>query len=187
MKTTWLLLALLGGAAVLVAQTDPPKRAKAERGSTSIDSTSMEFQYASREVIYRGNVRVKDPQMDLTCAVLSARFMTNDARLELESIVAETNVVINAIDWEGRTNYATADKLVYFFSIRDGVTNQTIELTGNPRLTNSALGGGLSGTIIFVDLVAGKVFAYDQTTSFQTDAVKALQDDSGKKKQDKPE
>lgn len=176
------MLALAGFTTVLSAQTNAPPDPKPERAPTLIDADTLEFRLESRSAVYSGNVKVTDPQMRLTCELLTARFMTNNARLEIESIIAETNVVIDALDWEGRTNHATADKLVYSYSVVDGTTNQTLELTGKPKLVNPM--GGLSGDLIFVDLVKGKVFAKNQTTSIQSDAVKSVAEEfEGRKQQ----
>ena len=171
MKTYWLILILGGFSPVLCAQGDSPAAVKVERAPTLITSDSMEFQYESRTVAYSGNVKVADPQMQITCEQLTARFFTNSAKLEIENIIAERNVVLDAVDWEGRTNHATAAKLVYSYSVVNSVTNQTLELTGSPRLSNPL--GGLAGDIIFVDLVKGKVFARNQTTSIQSEALKS--------------
>jgi lipopolysaccharide export system protein LptA len=182
MKKLWTILAVAGCGVALLAQTNAPNAPKPERKPTLIDADSLEFKLESLSAVYTGNVKVNDPQMQLTCAILTARFRTNNSRLEIENIIAETNVVIDAIDWEGRTNHATADKLVYSYSIVDSVTNQTIELTGNPKLMNPL--GGLSGEIIFVDLVKGKVYAKRQTTIIQSEAIKSAADEfEGKKKQ----
>lgn len=184
MKTACIILVLAGFGAVLIAQTNTPPAAKAVRGETHIYSTSLEVDYPNRTTIYTGNVRVDDPQLKLTCARLTARFMTNAPQLQIESIVAETNVVVDALDWEGVTNHCTAEKLVYSYSVIDSITNQTLELTGNPQLTNSVRRGGLSGTLIIVDLVKGKMFAFDQQTSFSSGAVKSFGEEfDGKKKQ----
>jgi len=180
MKTFWTILAVAGCGAALLAQTNSPVKPKPERGPTLIDADALEFKLESLSAVYTGNVKVNDPQMQLTCELLTARFRTNNSRLEIESIIAETNVVIDAVDWEGRTNHATADKLVYSYLIVDGVTNQTIELTGRPKLTNPL--GGLSGEIIFVDLVKGKVSARNQTTIIQPEAVKSASDALGGEK-----
>lgn len=182
MKTFWTILVVAGCGVALLAQTNSPGKLKRERGPTLIDADSLEFKLDALNAVYSGNVKVNDPQMQLTCELLTARFITNDTRLEIESIIAETNVVIDAIDWEGRTNHATADKLVYSYSVVGGITNQTLELTGKPKLMNPL--GGLTGEIIFVDLVKGKVFAKNQTTIIQSEAVKSATDEfEGKKKQ----
>lgn len=182
MKTFWTILAVAGCGVALLAQTNTTGTVKPERGPTLIDADSLEFKLESFSAVYTGNVKVNDPQMQLTCAILTARFRTNNSRLEIESIVAETNVVIDAVDFEGRTNHATADKLVYSYTVVEGITNQTLELTGNPKLMNPL--GGLAGEIIFVDMVKGKVFAKGQTTTIQPNAVKSAADEfEGKKKQ----
>jgi lipopolysaccharide export system protein LptA len=182
MKKLWTILAVAGCGFALLAQTNLTSIAKPERAPTLIDADSLEFKLESLSAVYTGNVKVNDPDLQLTCEMLTARFRTNNSRLEIESIIAETNVVIDAIDWEGRTNHATADKLVYSHLSVDGVTNQTLELTGDPKLSNPL--GGLSGEIIFVDLVKGKVFAKNQSTSIKSDGVRSFGEEiEGKKKQ----
>lgn len=180
MKTFWTLLAVAGCGLALLAQTNAPGTPKPERKPTLIDADSLEFKLESLNLVYTGNVKVNDPQLQLTCEILTARFRTNGAQVEIESIIAETNVVIDAIDWEGGTNHATSDKLVYSYSVVDGVTNQTLELTGNPVLTNWR--GKLEGDPIFVDLVKGKFFAGRAKTTIQSTGTKAISDVLGGEK-----
>ncbi len=52
------------------------------------------------------------------------------------SFVADQNVVIDVPDKKGELSHATADKLTYTHKIENGTTNQTIELTGHPQVTN---------------------------------------------------
>ena len=178
---TFLAFLVIGGCGLaLLAQTNSPgnpKPPKPDRGPTLINADALEFNLDSRSAVYSGNVKVTDTQMQLTCQLLTARFMTNDSRLEIESIIAETNVVVDAIDWDGGTNHATADKLVYSYSVVDGVTNQTLELTGNAVLTNWR--GELKGDPIFVDLVKGKFFAGKAQTTIQPAGTKKLSDAIG--------
>ncbi len=82
--------------------------------------------------VFRENVRVVDPRLKMTCEVLTVKMP--ETRHQINSIVAETNVVIDAIDNEGKPVHAEAQKAVYSYRIADNVTNEIVELTGNPRV-----------------------------------------------------
>ena len=76
-----------------------------------ISSDSADFDLTGHEAIYRGHVRVDDPQMKLTCEQLIADVPQSGGHVN--HIVAETNVVIDFMDNKGQTNHATGDKAVY--------------------------------------------------------------------------
>lgn len=99
---------------------------------THIDSDSADFDLNARTAIYRGHVRVTDPQMKMTCAWLVADLPQSG---KINHIVAETNVVID-VQQNGQMTHATGDKAVYNYSVQNGVTNETVTLTGNPEVTN---------------------------------------------------
>ena len=155
MKTFWTLLTLSGLSVMLIAQTNAPAPAGAARPQTKITAVSVDMSVKDRSAVYTGNVRVEDPLMTLTCELLTARMFTNSTKLE--SIIAEKNVVVDGIDNKGQTGHATAEKLVYSFKVLNGVTNETIELTGNPRLTNSI--GEFNGDPIVWDITRGRITA----------------------------
>ena len=98
---------------------------------THIDSDSADFDMNARRAVYRGNVRVSDPEMKLTCALLIADLPQSGGRVN--RIVAETNVVIDSTDNKGQTTHVTGDKAVYIYNVQNGVTNETVTLTGNPQ------------------------------------------------------
>jgi lipopolysaccharide transport protein LptA len=87
---------------------------------TKVFSDHADFSSVSNLAIYSGNVRVVDSQMDLTCEVMTLRRSTNDS---LESIVAETNVVIIGKQDKSR---ATGNKAVYIVNPE----KETVELSG---------------------------------------------------------
>jgi lipopolysaccharide export system protein LptA len=101
------------------------------RGPTTIDSDSAVFDGNGHKLIYYGLVRVNNPQMKLTCAQLTADLPQDGGRIN--HIVAETNVVIDFTDEKGQTSHATSERAVYFYEVKNGVTNETVTLTGNPR------------------------------------------------------
>ncbi len=82
-------------------------------------------------VIYRDHVRVDSPDLKLRCEWLAADLSQASGRAT--NIVAETNVVIDATDDKGQKMHATGDKVVYVFAIQNGVTNETVTLTGDAK------------------------------------------------------
>jgi lipopolysaccharide export system protein LptA len=97
----------------------------------AIDSDSESIDGIGRTVAYRGNVRATDPDMKLTCELLVADLPRTGGRIS--HIVAETNVVIDATNSNGQAMHTTCDKAVYIFNVENGVTNETVTLTGNPQ------------------------------------------------------
>ena len=164
------LLALVCAAAVLVAQTNAPA-AKAQRAPTQIFADTLEAELKTHTAVYRGNVRVEDPQMKLTCGVLTASMPEGGKRIE--SIVAEQNVVVDSLDEKGRNSHATAEKLVYTYKVVGTVTNETIELSGNPQLTNSRM-GLLEAELIIWNKTADKFSVKAPRTTINTGASNSI-------------
>jgi len=98
---------------------------------THIDSDSADFDMNAHTAVYRGNVRVSDPDMKLACEWLVVDLPQSGGHVN--HILAETNLVIDATDAKGQTVHATGDKAVYIYSVQNGVTNETVTLTGNPQ------------------------------------------------------
>jgi len=97
----------------------------------------------SNVYVYRGDVRVDNPQMKLTCGLL----VTESPKLKegkFDRATAETNVVIDWVDENG-TNHATAEKAIYTYSITNIAmappsyfeTNAIVVLTGHPVVENA--------------------------------------------------
>ena len=125
------------------------------RAPTLIDSDSADFDLNGHQAIYRGHVRVDDPQMKLTCAQLIADLPQSGGRPT--HIVAETNVVIDFTDDKGQTNHATSDKAVYLYNVQNGVTNETVTLTGNPQPQVENAQGTQAGDVIIWDRVNNNI------------------------------
>jgi lipopolysaccharide export system protein LptA len=107
------------------------------RAPTEISSDMLEFRLETREAIYFGNVRVIDPQMKLACEQLTVLVPEGGGRIN--RIVAETNVVIDAVDGDGKPIHATGQLAVYTYSVENSVTNEWIELTGRPQVQSAAI------------------------------------------------
>jgi lipopolysaccharide export system protein LptA len=136
------------------ATTNSPDATPPPRAPTRIDSdNSADFDLNGRQAIYRGHVRVDDPEMKLTCALLVADVPQAGGRPN--HIVAETNVVIDFTDSKGQTNHATSDKAVYLYNVQNGVTNETVTLTGNPQMENAQ--GTQAGDVIIWDRANNKI------------------------------
>jgi lipopolysaccharide transport protein LptA len=127
--------------------TNAPTPTPKTNAPTRIDSDRADFDLNGREAIYSGNVRVDDPRVKLACARLTVDLPQTGGRIN--HVVAETNVVIDAIDEKGATNHVTSDKAVYDYSVQGSVTNETITLTGNPQIQNAQ--GAQSGDVIIWD------------------------------------
>ena len=119
---------------------------------THIDSDSADFDMNARRAVYRGNVRVSDPEMKLTCALLIADLPQSGGRVN--RIVAETNVVIDSTDNKGQITHVTCDKAVYIYNVQNGVTNETVTLTaltGNPQPRVENAQGTMTADVITWD------------------------------------
>ena len=151
MRTLLISGAALGVAFILAAQTSPqpaPTQAPAlvgpaTNGPTEIQSLSGQFFLKSNVFVYRGDVHVDNPQMKLTCELLTVEAPKMD-RGKFNRATAETNVVINWWDDKG-LNHATADKAVYTYVLTNVAaapaerweTNAFVIFTGNPVVTNA--------------------------------------------------
>jgi lipopolysaccharide transport protein LptA len=159
---TYIALIVVAGAGALRAQTNstavdeilalvttnaPAPKPQPPRAPTRIESDSVDFDLTGRAATYRGHVQVDDPEMKLTCEWLVADLPQTGGRIN--RIIAVTNVVIDATDDKGQKMHATGDRAVYVYNVQDGVTNETVTLTGNPELENSE--GKSTGDIIVWD------------------------------------
>lgn len=130
MKTYFVIVIFASCAWGVRAQSNSVLPGSAPR-VTHIDASRADFDLNKRTAVYRGNVRVTDPQMKLTCEWLEADLPQSG---HINHIVAETNVVINFTDSKGQAMHATGEKAVYSYSAANGTTNETVTLTGNPKV-----------------------------------------------------
>jgi lipopolysaccharide export system protein LptA len=137
------------------AITNSPAVPPPPRAPKLIHADSADFDLNGHQAIYRGHVRVDDPQMKLTCAQLTTDLPQAGERPN--HIVAETNVVIDFTDDKGQTNHATGDKAVYIYNVQNGVTNETVTLTGNPQPQVENAQGTQAGDVIIWDRANNKI------------------------------
>jgi lipopolysaccharide transport protein LptA len=152
------LLLLTAGCGMLRAQTTTNAATQPDRAPTVITSKHGFYSDAARQVIYSGNVRVDDPQMQLTCEELTANLPQSGGHIN--HLVALTNVVMDSVDEKGQTNHATSDKAVYDYKVVNGVTNETITLTGNAMVKNGP--NWMTGEPITFDRVNHTMHAENQ-------------------------
>ena len=122
-------MALAGG--WLHAQTNAAAMSTSH-APTIITSERADFDLAERHAVYRSNVRVDDPQMKLTCEEMTADLPQSGG--QINHLVALTNVVMDSVDEKGQTKHATSDKAIYDYNVVNGVTNETVTLTGNAKV-----------------------------------------------------
>jgi lipopolysaccharide export system protein LptA len=120
----------------LSANPSGPKPVEADE-SVEVSSDDFEFASETKVAVWRGNVRAKDPKLNLTCELLTAKLASGDQGKpasqggKLESIVAETNVVMTITETNGVTT-ARADKAVY------SAQNETLVLSAKEVMLESA-------------------------------------------------
>jgi lipopolysaccharide export system protein LptA len=147
MKLLCCMLLGLAGFSLLAAEAPP------STNQTLVTSqiTAGSFEYVSNTVVFRQNVVVTEPQMKMTCELLTLYFSTNrpaastnaavlgpTADQKVEMIVAETNVVISMSE-----SKACGGKAVFT------ATNELFVLSGNPLVETAQ--GVLTATNIFYD------------------------------------
>jgi lipopolysaccharide export system protein LptA len=156
-------LLLVADSGILRAQTNTYGAPQLMRSQTVITSTVVFFSNAARQVIYSGNVRVDDPQMQLTCEQLTADLP--QAGGHINHLVALTNVVMDSVDEKGQTNHATCDMAIYDYNLQNGVTNETITLTGNAKAETAQV--ILYGEPIIYNRATGSLTATNQHMIFR--------------------
>ena len=155
---------------MLQAQTNTNIAVQAERERTVITSKEMSYSKAARQVIYSGNVRVDDPQMKMTCEQLTADFPESGGHID--RLVAVTNVVMDSVDEKGQSRRATSDMAIYSFKVVNGVTNETVTLTGNAKLEDTQ--GSMTGEPIIWDRVNNSIHAVNQVMHLRQNIATAL-------------
>lgn len=153
MKTVVSLLLLgLMTTSVARAQTAPSptshpasNQPKIKRGGdTRIQAQHGEYDLVARTVVYTGNVHIDNPDMKLRCAKItsySTAASGHPYKIVAESDSTFTNVLIDMLDEHGQTNHVTGKLAVYEFHVQNGVTNETVTVTGDPHLSSPMMRG----------------------------------------------
>ncbi len=118
---------------------------------------SREYFLTPESALFRGNVRIEHPQMNWACeeiTMLSPAELGKDGRV----LIAEPSVVFDVVDDQGRSFRGTGDKAVYTHRITPLVTNDLVELTGNPAMLAATNLVGRNKTIT-LDLASHRLVA----------------------------
>ena len=125
-------------------------------GETEILSKSAYFDLKARTAIYLGDVRVRDPRMELSAEILTVKLSPQGGG-KFDSGIAETNVTIDFIDDKGQKIHATGGKVIYRYSVSPTYTNDVMELMDNPLLHTPQV--DWSGGVITFDRVNNTIKA----------------------------
>ena len=126
-------------------------------GATEILSKSASFDLKSHTAIYVGDVRVRDPRMELACESLTVK-LAGEGGGKFQSVVAETNVTIDIMDEKGQRVHCTGGRATYTY------VRETMELTDNPRVWSAQ--GWCSGDVITYDRVNNTIRVTNPHTEF---------------------
>lgn len=140
------------------SKKDAPELLKGSSTGTNevlkIISDHFQFLYESNLITYTGNVRIDDPQMELTCDVLNIFLTTNKT---IQRIMAENRVVILNKQDKSR---ATGDRAIYIINPNE----EFVQLIGNPTWSNGQRQGKAD---IFVFDRKSKIFQARTNAAFK--------------------
>ena len=118
---------------------------------------SEEYFLTPDSALFRGHVRIEHPQMNWACeeiTMLSPPELGKTGRM----IIAEPAVVFDVTDDQGRNFHGTGKKAVYTHRITATLTNDMMELTGNPAVLEATNIVGRNN-VITLDLASHKLTA----------------------------
>ena len=107
---------------------------------------------------FEGGVQVTHPQMQLSCQTAQLDFPHADNKTQ--RLIAREAVEFDLLDERGQKIHGTGQKAVYTYSVNAGLTNDSVELTGNPMLTMT--NGTFKNQVIILDRARGKLIAPGQ-------------------------
>jgi lipopolysaccharide transport protein LptA len=151
------------------AETNHPAASRPQRVKMTIHSEGpYQMDLNDRWITYQDHVQVTEGQMTMKCDWLMANLPLGNEHIT--NIVAMTNVVGDFTDNKNRKWHATGDKGVYAYRVQDGVTNETVTLTGNPpEIQEGEETNTMTGDAIIYDLVTKKVTIPNPTSTFWHD------------------
>jgi lipopolysaccharide transport protein LptA len=153
----------------VMVETNHPAASRPPRVKMTIHSEGpYQMDLNDRWITYQDHVQVTEGQMTMKCEWLMANLPLGTEHIT--NIVAQTNVVGDFIDNKNRKWHATGDKGVYTYHVQDGVTNETVTLTGNPpEIQEGEETNTMTGDAIIYDLVTKKVTIPNPTSTFWHD------------------
>lgn len=141
-------------------QSTAPGETNSRPVETVIRSGLFDFESGSGLASFQDQVRLRDPRLELDSEKLLARLPPGGHKTNFsQRIDAETNVVLNFIDKDGRTQ-AGADRAIYtYLELTNSVrTNEVLQLLGNPILERT--NAWTKADKITMDRSAGRLYAH---------------------------
>ena len=152
-------------ATMAMTETNRPAASRQREKITIHSEGPYQMDLNAHWVTYQDHVRVTDKQMVMTCEWLLANLPFHGEHIT--NIVAQTNVVGDFVDEKNQKWHVTGDKGVYAWHVQDGVTNETITLTGNPpQIEQGSSTNTMTGDAIIYNLITKKVRIDNPTTVF---------------------
>jgi lipopolysaccharide export system protein LptA len=116
---------------------------------------SQQYRVDRRQARFVGGVYVTHPQMAWACQELTVNLPAEGARIE--TILAEQSVTFDLVDELGRKVKGRGERAVYRYSVVSGITNNLLELSGNPVLETT--NGTFYSQVIMLDLANNRLIA----------------------------
>jgi lipopolysaccharide export system protein LptA len=132
----------------------PPAAPSAPTGKFA-DIFARQYRVDRKSAQFVGGVYISHPQMAWACEDLTVYLPAGGGRIE--QIDAEQSVTFDLVDEFGRKVKGRGERAVYRYNVVRGVTNNLVELTGNPVLETT--NGVFFGQRIILDLGNGRLIA----------------------------
>ena len=139
---------------------------------------SQEYLVTPASALFQGGVRIEHPQMTWTSkelTMLSPPELGKDGHM----VIAEPDVVFDLLDDQGRVFHGMGQKAVYTRRVSATVTNDIMELTGNPATLSATNFNGRNNRMV-LDLgnhtlfVPGKFHAQGAMSGSSTNLFRPL-------------
>lgn len=138
-------------------QQNPKLRVSgASVGQAPAEIFSDEYFVSPERALFQGGVRITHPQMAWSCETLTVDLPPEG--MHVESVLAQRQVVFNFIDNSGQVVKGAAEKALYQYKVSAGVTNEQMELTGNPLIQTT--NGVFRNRVIVYDMTRDKFDAF---------------------------
>jgi lipopolysaccharide export system protein LptA len=128
------------------APTPPSEPAKLFSDSYRVGRDTAQF---------AGNVRIEHPRIRWACRDLTVTLPPAGGRVS--RIEADRAVEFDLLDAKGEKIHGTGDRAVYTYGVTGAITNEIIELTGNPVLATT--NGTFQGDILLLNCLSHKVIS----------------------------
>jgi lipopolysaccharide export system protein LptA len=147
------------------AETNHPAALRPAKEKITIHSDGAEhISLLGHWATYQDHVFVTGDRWKMTCEWLIANLPQTGGPT---NIVAETNVIGDFVDEKDQKWHVTGDKGVYAYHVVNGVTNETVTLTGHPpRVEEGADTNTMTGDVIIYDVIAKLVTVTNSTGVF---------------------